>query len=275
MSCRRAASGDSNWGCDGNNLGLVIQDGNDALTAPVYDVTVGMTPKYAWGAHAHWYTMDGVHGKSEQMAWIFREPYVFAAKEYKLWYNEDLTGWTEGDNRGEACYDVAFDVNDDGECGQLAPLQFRNVCTAARGEGHGRTLTLPTDTCITEIAVHHISGWVSCVGAGNHGARSHFGCSTNLVGLVWTKGNDRNVIMPTNQVEGFTRTGHNHAHWYTMAGVNAKTSRTLSMKLKAGVKPLKVSSLDLWYNEDLSGGTESDNSGRACYEVSVHRALSC
>merc|ERR1719313_1606916 len=40
--------------------------------------------------------------------------------------------------------------------------------------------------------------------------------------------------------------------------------------------PLQVSgALDLWYNEDLTGWTEGDNSGTACYEISVHRSTSC
>jgi len=86
----------------------------------------------------------------------------------------------------------------------------------------------------------------------------------------------KEVIMPKeDQVDGMTRESHAHAHWYKMNGVG-KTTRTLPMKLKSGMAPLKVSGeLDLWYNEDLTGGTESDNAGTACYEVAVHRALSC
>lgn len=281
VSCRTASSGDSNWGCDGNNLGLVLSDGAGyPLTAPVFDSVVGMTPVTAWNHIAHWYRMDGVDGNSKEMSWTFQEPYVFhgsrhghgqhANREYRLWYAEDLTGGTESDNRGRACYDVEMETAD--KCHALAPLQYNNVCTSAAGNNHG-TIALPHgDTCVTEIAVHHVSGYVSCREADS--GKSNYGCDANSIGLVWTMGGQKDVLMPhAGQVDGVTGGGSGHAHWYKMDGVD-KSSPTLSMKLTKG--PLKLSgSLDLWYNEDLSGGTESDNHGTACYEVSVHRALSC
>jgi hypothetical protein len=268
VSCRSAASGDSNWGCDANSIGLVITD-ESRVTAPVFGATNGFTPSYS--SHAHWYTLSGVSHDSETMDWVFKEPFRFAAKEYKLWYNEDLTGGTEGDNRGEACYDVVVHESESA-CAALAPLQFANVCVSAKGDAHG-TIDLPQDTCVTGIDVYFISGSVSCAGSGG---RSNFGCGTDLVGLVWTEDGKTEVVMPRqDQVDGMTQTTHSHAHWYTMSGVG-KDTRTLPMRLKSGVAPLKVSGkFDLWYNEDLTGGTESDNDGTACYEVAVHRALSC
>jgi len=278
VSCRRAASGDSNWGCDSSSVALVLGDGG-AVTAPVFGTTAGMTPHFS--GHAHWYKMDGVKGDSSAMHWVFNQPVMlpgsgaYGNKEYKLWYNEDLTGGTEGDNRGEACYDVKMETAE--TCHILAPLQFGQVCTSAQHGQHG-TINLPSGTCVTQIDLHHINGHVSCYGGKNgegSGGESNFGCSTDLIGMVWTNADQNEVIMPTTDVEGLTRTGHGHAHWYHMAGVGT-TTRTLTMKLKAGVRPLKVhGALDLWYNEDLTGGTESDNHGRACYEVAVHRALHC
>jgi hypothetical protein len=271
VSCRKRASGDSNWGCDRESVALVLGDGG-AVTAPVFGTTAGMTPHFS--GHAHWYKMDGVTGDSSTMHWIFNQPVMLGggayAGEYRLWYNEDLTGGTEGDNRGEACYDVKMETTE--SCNALAPLQFGQVCASALGDGHA-TINLPADTCVTQIDLHHINGHVSCTSSEVH--FSNFGCSTNLVGMVFTPRGAKNVVMPTTDVEGLTRTGHGHAHWYHMEGVGQRT-RTLSMKLKAGVKPMKVSNgLDLWYNEDLTGGTEGDNDGRACYEVAVHRALHC
>lgn len=247
-------------------MGLVLADGAQ-VTAPVFDSTAGMTPHYS--GHAHWYRMDGVSKNSDKMTWTFHQPALFESKEYKLWYNEDLTGGTEGDNRGDACYSVAMTTAD--TCTALAPLQFRSVCTSARGNAHG-SIELPADTCVTEIAIHHINGWVSCAGSG---AQSNFGCGANLMGLVWTQSGSSDVIMPkAGQVEGIRRTGHGHAHWYHMDGVS-KNTRTLSMKMLGG-RAMKVSGgLNLWYNEDLTGGTEGDNAGRACYEVAVHRARDC
>jgi len=182
--------------------------------------------------------------------------------------HEDLTGGTEGDNHGHACYDVVMQKGQ--TCNVLAPLQFGNVCTSAKGGQHG-AINLPVDTCVTEIDIYYISGHVSCNGAGG---ASNFGCGADGIGLVWTKGGTNEIIMPhQNQVIGMTKTDHSHAHWYRMQGVT-QTTRTLPMKLSGA--PIKVSGeLDLWYNEDLTGGTESDNDGTACYEVAVHRALSC
>lgn len=259
-------------------MGLVLASGAQ-VTAPVFDSTVGMTPHYA--AHAHWYDMDGVDGDSTAMAWTFEEPVVFAGShhhdgvgQYKLWYNEDLTGGTESDNGGRACYDLAMEPAE--SCHALAPLQFSNICTSAATTHASRTIDLPADTCVTEIGIHWISGEVNC----RHEATglSHFGCDNNMVGLVWTAHADSQIIMPKEgQVKGVRRTDHTQAHWYTMdqrgfgGGRDMHSARTLSMKLNT---PLKVpGSLDLWYNEDLTDWTIADNSGTACYEVSVHRAL--
>jgi len=269
VSCRKRASGDSNWGCDHSSVALVLGD-NGAVTARVFGTTMGMTPHYS--GHAHWYKMDGVTGGSSTMHWVFNEPAMLAggayAGEYKLWYNEDLTGGTEGDNRGEACYDVKMETTN--TCNILAPLQFGQVCAGAHGDNY-HTLELPADTCVTQIDLHHIRGHVSC--RKRESGESKFGCDGNaLVAMVFTPKGAKNVVMPTAEVVGFSRTHHEDAHWYTMQGMKAST-RTLSMKLEDGAKPLKTGALDLWYAEDLTGWTESDNSGEACYEVAVHRAL--
>jgi len=256
-------------------MGLVLASGSQ-VTAPVFDTTVGMTPHYR--DHAHWYDMDGVDGDSTSMAWTFEEPVVFKHGEYRLWYNEDLTGGTEEDNSGSACYDLTMEPADN--CHALAPLQFNNICASAANTHTTRTIDLPAGTCVSEIGIHWIKGQVNCREAST--GLSNFGCDDNMVGLVWTEKGDNKIIMPKEgQVRGVRRTHHtdDEAHWYTMdqrgfgGGRDMGSARTLSMKLNT---PLKVSgALDLWYNEDITDWTISDNSGTACYEVSVHRALSC
>jgi hypothetical protein len=245
---------------------LGIADGHNVV-APVCDVTEGLEPHYS--GHGHWYRLDGVNQNSETMQWVFKEPMILPAKEYKLWYNEDLTGGTEGDNRGSACYDV--EVHEAEACNQFAPLQFNKVCTSARGDKPGK-ITLPADTCVTEIDIYWISGSVSCGGASRS---SHFGCD-DLEGLVWTAAGSKTLLMPLeSNTVGVTKTNHGHAHWYHMEGVS-RSSRLLEMKLKPEIGALKLSGdLNLWYNEDLTGGTEGDNVGTACYEVAVHRAETC
>jgi len=282
LTCRTCSSGLSKWGCDGHSMGLVLASGPQ-ITAPVFDTIVGMTPHYHAGSH--WYNMDGVDGDSTSMAWTFKEPVVFGSShhhgvgEYKLWYNEDLSDYTEHDNSGRACYDMTMEPADNCH-NALAPLQFSDICASAANTHHSRTIDLPAGTCVTEIGIHWISGHVNCRKAST--GESNFGCDDNMVGLVWTEHNGKDVIMPKEgQVRGVRRTDHTdeQAHWYTMdqrgfgEGRDMGSARTLSLKLNT---PLKVSgALDLWYNEDITDWTIHDNSGTACYEVSVHRALSC
>lgn len=268
VSCRTAASGKSNWGCDSDSVGVVLAN-DRVVTAPVFDSVAGMTPSYS--GHAHWYRMDGVNSHSQTMAWTFLEPYQFAAgSQYKLWYNEDLTGGTEGDNHGRVCYDMAFEPAE--TCNALAPLQFHQVCIGARDELHSQ-IDLPAGTCVSEIVMNHINGYVSCRSA--ESGNSRFGCDDDQsVNMVWTEKDHRSVIIPkVGQVEGYQGRNH-HAHWYGMGnGGWSRSKKTLHMKLH---QPLKVSGpLDLWYGEDLVAYTESDNHGKACYEVAVHRASSC
>jgi hypothetical protein len=280
VSCRHdRVQGDSNWGCDGDSLGLVVSDG-DQVTAPVFDTTVGMTPTYSHAAH--WYRMDGVDKNSEQMSWFFTKPFLFTGKEYKLWYNEALTATNDEDNHGRACYNLAFDPTEDAEAcnagaGSLAPLQYRNVCVETKGDAFHR-ITLPENTCVTEIALHHIEGWMAC--SKHSSAKSNFGCYSTWVDLVWVKPGKKEPIMPVpGQLEGVITYGSASPHWWKIKDDDGKImrvrdARTVSMKVKDA--PIKMSGdLDLWNVEDLDDYTEHNNLGRACYEVSVHRALSC
>lgn len=247
--------------------GLVLADSNNAITAPAFYTAEGMTPLFEGWDHAAWYMMDGVQKDSKQMEWIFKQPYSFAQGDYKLWYSEDLSGATESDNSGRACFDLALTHSK--SCHALAPLQFENVCVSAAGD-KPHTIKLPEDTRVTKIDIHWISGHLSCRTAST--GQSNFGCDENSLGLVWTKKGNSTVIMPLqDQVADMTmkKVWAHNAHWYTMADVH-RDSRTLPMKLE---KPLPMGgSFDLWYNEDLTGGTEHDNDGTACYTVTVHRA---
>lgn len=278
FSCN-SGTPDSNWGCSHDDLsGLVISDGNQ-VTAPVFDTVNGLAPYYDWN-HAHWYKLNGVSKDSESMEWVFNQPLTFKANHYKLWYNEDFTGAStdhfEADNYGRACYDITFEK--DPTCNAMAPLQFHDVCVEAKSEMHA-TITLPADTCVTEISLYWVKEEIKCHGSGG----SHFGCD-HKIGLVWTKGGEREVILPKEgQVQGFQPEQDEQErsrHWYTMAGMNVggfdSADRILSMKLNEGLPPLKLSGdLNLWYGEDLANDTEDDNDGRACYEVAVHRTLTC
>jgi hypothetical protein len=156
LSCRTKESGNSNWGCDERSVGLVLTDSSDTLIAPAFGTAVGMTPAYT--RHAPWYTMNGVQHDSEQMEVIFRKPFLFGSDEYKLWYGEDLTGGTEGDNRGEACFDIAFQRAEHvTRCTELTPLQFHGVCVSA-DDKEDTTITLPEDTHVASVVFHPLQG---------------------------------------------------------------------------------------------------------------------
>merc|ERR1712146_76938 len=58
------------------------------------------------GRHAAWYTQSGVNGDSKTMTWNLKKSQLLAAGTYQLWYCEDLSGGTEGDNKGTATYKV-------------------------------------------------------------------------------------------------------------------------------------------------------------------------
>jgi len=255
VSCAGGSGGQgrshkSNWGCGTDSMGLVLAE-DHAVTAPVFETVAGLT--VTSHTHAHWYKMDGVSGHTEQMAWTFLEPMKFAAgSHYKLWYNEDLTGGTESDNHGKACYDVAFEPAE--TCNDMAPLQFHNVCAGARDEQHG-AIDLPAGTCVKEITMNHMSGYVSCRGA-SHG-NSNFGCDADAaIAMVWTQKDQRNIIIDGRSSNSLSA-----------------NKKTLHMHLS---QPKKVSGpLDLWYSEDLADASEGDNHGKSCYEIVVHRASSC
>jgi hypothetical protein len=214
------------------------------------------------------------------MAWNFVQPFLFKAKEYKLWYNEDLTGGAyQEDNHGRACYTMTLNPSESGMCSARAPLQYTNVCTSAKGNNHG-VITLPENTCVTEITLHHISGWFSCTGHASH--RSNFGCFRSWVDLVWTNANHEPVMPLPGQIEGVRVSSRTPIWWHLCPkGQSCKVvqnARTVNMKVKND--PLKLSGvLHLWHAVDhhslKSYEIERNREGTACYEVSVHRAVSC
>jgi hypothetical protein len=281
LSCRTAESGLSNFGCDEDSLGLVMADGK-RVVAPIAGATKGLSSHYY--EHAHWYRLPNVGRNSQVMSWKFTEPYLVNKGDYHLWYHEDLSGGTEGDNSGEACYDVTMHKKElSNMCSARAPVMYHKVCVGATDEARAAleaskkfpTIHLPEDTCVRKIDITKTSGWVSCHHDGADRI-SNFGCGTDYVGLVITKGvekNNNNIVVPhESNTHGMTRTSHADAHWYKMSGVGQNT-RTLTFDLKQQQK--WSGDYTLWYAEQLSGWTEEDNAGQACYDVTIHRGTSC
>lgn len=122
---------------------------------------------------------------------------------------------------------------------------------------------------VSKVIFTRKSGGLTCRGGGKSSHRSNFGCDTGSLGLVITKKSEKKVLMPlaAQKVAGFKRMAKGHAHWYTIKGVRSKTKK---MRWKFGIKPvLNKGKYEVWYNEDLSGGTERDNAGKACYNVEI------
>jgi len=146
----------------------------------------------------------------------------------------------------------------------VGPFTFTDVCVSAAGDQHG-TIAVPAGACINEIQFHHVKGQVSCNGQ----SHSNWGCR-DMIALVITEKDQKEIVWPhEKQVEGMKSKNHKKAHWYYQNGVG-KDTPTMVQKLKEGATPYKAQGdLDVWYNEDLSGHTESDNTGTACYTVDV------
>ena len=68
-------------------------------------------------------------------------------------------------------------------------------------------------------------------------------------------------------MKGITKMPHGHAWWYKAAGTT-KDSKILTWNVDGEVH-LTSGQYDIWYNEDLTGGTEGDNWGSACYDMNI------
>ena len=101
VTCRRSNDG-SNWGCNPDQAGLstILTDQQNKILAPAASKV----------SENGWYTLAGYKSSSPFLAFCAQlpcQPVVIPANsELRLWYGEDLRGYTEGDNGGETCADV-------------------------------------------------------------------------------------------------------------------------------------------------------------------------
>ena len=99
VSCRKKHY--SYWGCTPNHrhLHTVLTDQNNTILAP--DAST-VNSKYGF-----YYLADYTSSSSALVFCAPRKPHcVFANSELRLWYGEDLRGYTESENRGKTCADV-------------------------------------------------------------------------------------------------------------------------------------------------------------------------
>ena len=90
----------SYWGCTPNhaNMAVVLTDDQNRILAPASSTV----SKYGW------YTLAGYTSSSSAVVFCApKKPHcIFSNSELRLWYGEDLKGYTESDNSGKACADV-------------------------------------------------------------------------------------------------------------------------------------------------------------------------
>ena len=88
----------SYWGCIPNNpsLNVVLTNHQNKLLAPAVTNRGG------------WYNLGGYTSSSSALVFCApKKPHcIFANTELRLWYGEDLRGYTESDNGGRTCADV-------------------------------------------------------------------------------------------------------------------------------------------------------------------------
>ena len=100
VSCRGKAKSRSYWGCrpDTTALGAILTDQQEKILAPAASKV----------SQNGWYRLEGYTSLSSLLAFCVSEKphHIIANSELRLWYGEDLTGFTEKDNSGRTCADV-------------------------------------------------------------------------------------------------------------------------------------------------------------------------
>jgi len=258
VTCATMASGMTKYGCGENYLGLVITKQDKKVIMPLASQQIPGFQR-TMHHHAHWYTIQGISNKSAKLSWKFGRKPMMAEGDYQIWYNEDLTNGTVADNAGVACYDMEI-------VEVVKVVKLQNVCVHALGDKPA-PFRVPEDMKVKNITFTHKSGGVTCSALAS--GMTKYGCGENSLGLVITKQDNLKVIMPlaTQQIPGFQRTTHHHAHWYTIQGISNKSPK---LSWKFGRKPMMAEGdYQIWYNEDLTNGTVADNAGVACYDVEI------
>ena len=92
------------WGCGnkspiGNHVSLAITTSSNALLMPPYVL-------FTYG-NGRWSELNGYNSFSDEIILPRFSPYsVYSGQELRLWYGEDLVGYTEHDNGGWVCCNV-------------------------------------------------------------------------------------------------------------------------------------------------------------------------
>ena len=99
VTCNKSSY--SYWGCSPNHadMAVLLTDQHNRILAPVAST---VNSKHGW------YNLAGYTSSSSALVFCApKKPHcIFANSELRLWYGEDLKGYTESDNAGKTCADV-------------------------------------------------------------------------------------------------------------------------------------------------------------------------
>ena len=93
------AGGNTNWGCNGQHrTNMYVTDVKNIV---MYPSPVLVKPYQDGG----WYHMPGYFENSNQLVFSnVGTRYMYNGQQMRVWYGEDLYGYTEGDNHGYTCF---------------------------------------------------------------------------------------------------------------------------------------------------------------------------
>ena len=139
------------------------------------------------------------------------------------------------------------------------------VCFGARDTQYG-TFRAPISGRLAAVKLVHLYGYVRCStsqvsywsfwGCGNHPSVN------NHVNVLITKSSNH-ILLPPSQ---FIRNGP--GKWSKIPGYNSNSPQfVMSSQPTFHVRAGEL--LRLWYGEDFTGYTESDNEGRVCCDVHI------
>ncbi|XP_032240168.1 uncharacterized protein LOC116619460 [Nematostella vectensis] len=105
IRCVSNTAYNSRWGCHhywkNYPLDVVITDKNNEVIYP--------KSEFIRHSSGKWYYLPFTNEQhSDELVFTdFCQPFYFPQyAEMRIWYGEDLTGWSEGDNQGRVCVDV-------------------------------------------------------------------------------------------------------------------------------------------------------------------------
>ena len=143
-------------------------------------------------------------------------------------------------------------------------MQATDVCYGAKGNNFGR-FKLRQEGFLVGMKLEHVSGTVTCYARTNL-RWSYWGCylPTERTRLETVITDSNNLIIYPNSP---TKWMFPRQYAYQLAGHEGRSKILVFSGNCSAVYARKGQQLRIWYGEDLTGVTESDNGGKHCVNV--------